>query len=359
MAQRIKTVFSLASWSFLVSILALGLGIFISPWLPLSIVPWLQVLSPLLVGLSVFYVIYLIVFLFQSRWIWAFACAVYFMLCGLVFSQNIQKEAKPHIDSPDQFTVMSYNLGAFRLNEKKVRQALELIQEIDPDIIAFQEFRNVEFGGKGEAIKYFSDELDLPYYHFLHLHSHIHGIAIFSRYPILRNDTLYLPKEEINSGMISTIETPQGRISLANLHMSSFQFNSVLRRADGRIDKAKIFFRQIRRVLNRQEQKFEKVFSVLEASPYPVILAGDFNAPSHSRLSNKYRNRLSDAFLTDGVGYGWTYPMKRHDGNWGMRLDYLYYSVGIDALRCERISRSVSDHFPLLGTFRLIEQPLP
>ncbi|MFK7925141.1 MAG: endonuclease/exonuclease/phosphatase family protein [Bacteroidia bacterium] len=359
MARRIKTVFSLTSWTFLLSILVLGLGIFLSPWLPLSFVPWLQVLSPLLVGLSVLYTIGLIISLFQARWFWAGLCALFLGLSCLVISQNIRSDQPALVETPEQLKVLSYNLGAFRLTSQKVGKVIKLIQELDPDIIAFQEFRNVQVGESKEAISYFSDQLDLPYYHFLHLHSHIHGIAVFSRYPILANDTLYLPEEEVNSGMMTTIQTPQGPINIANLHMSSFQFVTVMRSADGRLNKTKAFFRQIKRVLWRQEAKFDKVFAAIDASPYPVILAGDFNAPSHSRLSRMYRGRLSDAFLTKGVGGGWTFPMKRRGGNWGMRLDYLYYSPEVEALRCERFPRAISDHFPLLGTFRLKAEPSP
>lgn len=353
MARKIKGFFRFTGWVFLISVFALGLGIFLAPYLPLSIAPWLQVLSPSLAGLIFLYAIFLIFFLFRSRWIWAGISLGYVLISGLLISQNIQSDTKALPTDTDQFTVLTYNLGAFRLNERKVDQIVDFLKEQNPDIIAFQELRNIEIDTVGRTVNYFADKLGLPYSHFLNLPSHLHGIAIISRYPILETDTLYLPEDEINSGMIATIETPKGLISLANLHMSSYQFFSVIRRADGRLNKFKAFLKRIRDVLWLQEEKFEKIFAKLDASPHPVILVGDFNAPSHSRLSQMYRSRLSDAFLEVGVGKGWTYPLRRRKGSWGMRLDYLYYSEGVEALRAERIRRPISDHFPLQGTFRL------
>jgi len=353
MAKRIKGLLRFIVWSFLLFIAVLSIGIFLAPWLPLSILPWVQVLSPLLPSLSIIYGLALLTFLLRKEWKRAAVPAVFLLLAFLIFNQNIRPEAEEQAATP-QFKVLTYNLGAFEFNETKVKKVLRLVNEVEPDFIAFQEFRNVEFKDQGRAIQYFSEALDLPHYQFIHLPSHVHGVAVFSRYRIVSHDTLFLPTEEVNSGMITTIESPHGLMGLATLHMSSYQSGTTLRRKRTFLGRIKNLLKQIRKVLYLQEEKYDQIFAVLDDYPHPYILAGDFNAPSHSRMSRKFRSKLTDSFLEKGSGDGWTFPFRRgKNGSWGMRLDYLYHTTGIEVLECKRIPKVISDHFPLLGTFRL------
>ncbi|MEL6653929.1 MAG: endonuclease/exonuclease/phosphatase family protein, partial [Bacteroidota bacterium] len=344
-------------WLFLLFFAILSIGIFLAPWLPLSILPWVQVLSPLLPSLSVLYGLILLVFLFRKRWVHASVPALFLLLSFLIYRQNIGPG--PRADSAEaEFQVMTYNLGAFYFNKQKAHEVLKLVNESKPDIIAFQEFRNVEFDGEGRAIQYFSEALNLPHYRFVHLPSHVHGVAIFSRFPIVSLDTLYQPKDELNVGIFATLDSPYGRFGIGSLHMSSFQIGTTLRRKRSFGGKMLNLLRQIRRVLYLQDEKYQKIFAKIGDYPYPYVLAGDFNAPSHSRLSRKFRSHLSDSFWEVGQGEGWTFPFRRYrDDQWGMRLDYLYHNEGIEAISCERIARAISDHYPLRGTFRLVLEP--
>ncbi|MEL7532634.1 MAG: endonuclease/exonuclease/phosphatase family protein [Bacteroidota bacterium] len=357
MGKRIRGLFRFIAWSFLLFIAVLSLGIFLAPWLPLSILPWVQVLSPLLPSLSVIYALTLLAFLLRKEWIRALVPAFFLLFSYLIFQQNVRPPSVPQSgDSP--YKVLTYNLGAFEFNKRKVAKVLDLVNEIEPDLIAFQEFRNVEFEDEGRAIHYFSEALNLPHYQFIHLPSHVHGVAVFSRYPIVKLDTLFLPTEEVNSGMITTIDGPDGLFGLGTLHMSSYQIGTTLRRKRTFLGRLKNLTKQIKKVLYLQEEKYDQIFAVLDSYPHPYILAGDFNAPSHSRMSRRFRAKLADAYLEKGSGDGWTFPFRRgKNGSWGMRLDYMYHSPKFEVLECKRVAKVISDHFPLLGTFRLKGQP--
>ncbi len=94
------------------------------------------------------------------------------------------------------------------------------------------------------------------------------------------------------------------------------------------------------------------------ASPYPVILAGDFNVPPLNRTYYILKRGLRDCFLeTSFLRYGTTYPLRAaadaEDASSfspGVRIDYIFCSPSLTPLTSEVISTAASDHYPLRCT---------
>ena len=60
-----------------------------------------------------------------------------------------------------------------------------------------------------------------------------------------------------------------------------------------------------------------------QQSPYPVIVAGDFNDTPVSYAYRKIRKGLNDSFVNSGYGAGFTYK-----GNYPPnRIDYILYDT--------------------------------
>jgi endonuclease/exonuclease/phosphatase (EEP) superfamily protein YafD len=99
--------------------------------------------------------------------------------------------------------------------------------------------------------------------------------------------------------------------------------------------------------IKRAEQA-KKVTHHRKSSPYPVIVCGDFNDTPVSFAYHKMSTGLKDAFLQKGKGRGNTYL-----GRFSLRIDYILYSNGIEALEFDKIEAELSDHYPILSNFRI------
>ena len=76
----------------------------------------------------------LLVFLLRKEWKRAAVPALFLLFSYLIFQQNVRGEGVPRSGEP-QYKVLTYNLGAFEFNKKKVARVLDLVNEIEPDFI--------------------------------------------------------------------------------------------------------------------------------------------------------------------------------------------------------------------------------
>ena len=90
----------------------------------------------------------------------------------------------------------------------------------------------------------------------------------------------------------------------------------------------------------------------MESSPYPVIVAGDFNDTPVSYTYRVMRRGLNDAFVEAGYGAGFTYSGKYPPN----RIDYILYSDGIDCIDFDIVKVRYSDHYPVIAYFRRAER---
>jgi len=83
----------------------------------------------------------------------------------------------------------------------------------------------------------------------------------------------------------------------------------------------------------------------------PVLLMGDFNTVSRSRVSRFLQRRFTDAFAAVGNGRAATYHARLR----GVRVDYIY-AAGLTAMTSRVVSTqwaaTGSDHLPLIAVLR-------
>lgn len=84
------------------------------------------------------------------------------------------------------------------------------------------------------------------------------------------------------------------------------------------------------------------------ASPYPVILAGDFNDTPSSYTYREMKGALTDGFRRCGNGYGGTF---RYLGGL-LRIDYVFYDDTFECVRYYMPSEVVSDHKVVIAELR-------
>ena len=98
------------------------------------------------------------------------------------------------------------------------------------------------------------------------------------------------------------------------------------------------------------EKEVADVRKAIDESPYPTIVAGDFNAVPNSYEYYQISKGLTDAFVAVGRGSATSF----HDYKFPIRIDYIFSSKEIKPVSY-RVDRSVklSDHFPVIAEFNI------
>src|SRR5690606_3320508 len=89
----------------------------------------------------------------------------------------------------------------------------------------------------------------------------------------------------------------------------------------------------------------------IQNSPYPVILAGDFNDVPYSYTYFTLRSILRNAFEEAGRGFGFTYNQVL----FFLRIDNIFFGEGLEA-KVFKTHREVdySDHYPISAVLKRV-----
>jgi len=338
--------------SFYTPVLVISLLGLVAPYISTSIFPWIQLIPTLIPFLAIMQFFAIIYFARKFR-----SLLILSVLALIGSLWVIGKDIKLGNSEPTEYShaetlkVLSYNVGTFDFKAENIDTSSELLKSLKPDVITLQEFRNHKLADGSDAIDYMSKALGMPYRRFVHLPVHIHGAVIYSRYPILEVDTLFMPRKEINSGILASIETPFGKVGVGNVHLSSFQIAQTYDETEGFFDKLMAIFQRAKKVIKLQNDKVDQILKKTEAYPNPLILTGDMNATAHTRVNYLLSEKMSDTFRAAGTGIGWSYPLFKKI--FGLRIDHQYASSEFKIIKHEVIRDGVSDHYPVVATYRI------
>jgi endonuclease/exonuclease/phosphatase family metal-dependent hydrolase len=258
---------------------------------------------------------------------------------------------------------MSYNLGLFNYDEnskgaKTENLVMSLIRSVQPQVVCFQElyFRGDISLKDREIIK----ELGGNYYSHLKLvgsgrRGH-YGIATYSKYPIVARGEIIHPGSSSMS-IYTDIVIKNDTFRLFNNHLQSFRLRRMerslieeLSSADDNqaVNEIRSLSRSLRRGFIQRAKQAENLKSHINNSPYPVIVAGDFNDTPASYAYWTIRKGLNDSFVRSGHGAGFTYR-----GNYPPnRIDYILYDNTLVSKYFEIPKVKYSDHYPIVAWFR-------
>ena len=94
----------------------------------------------------------------------------------------------------------------------------------------------------------------------------------------------------------------------------------------------------------------------MDASPYPVILAGDLNDVPNSYAYTKVKGDMKDAFLEKGVGLGETFTSATSSILRilpTLRIDYIFADNIFETTQFMRGGKKISDHLFLISDFNI------
>ncbi|MCC5916669.1 MAG: endonuclease/exonuclease/phosphatase family protein [Cryomorphaceae bacterium] len=347
--STIKLLSLLVMVALLISLLAM--------WIPPHVVPFLGVFSLALPIFLLLNLLFLIYFAFRKKTYAWWLLAVTLLAMPSFHNWVSFGNKGVTISGEDHFTVMTYNVRMFNVYEwidaPDVPQSqLNLILQHNPDILGIQEYYK------------YSQTPNISYpYSFVHLNNQkqTFGQAIYSRFPIVDKGVVNFDQTEgfNNSFIYADIKVRGNIIRVINVHLASFYFDVKdfyrLREADNSDDfqlKVKNLSNQLFKGFRRRSKQLETLAEFIEVSPHSVILMGDMNDAPASYTHKKLRKTLEDSFVEIGSGTGRTYVEQLMP----LRIDWVLYDakflkptnfivVGKD--------KPLSDHFPVLVTFRL------
>jgi endonuclease/exonuclease/phosphatase family metal-dependent hydrolase len=183
-----------------------------------------------------------------------------------------------------------------------------------------------------------------------------YGIGTFTRYPIIRKGQISYPGSSSFS-IFTDVLIGNDTFRIYNNHLQSFRLKEMERSFLNEITTSndKETFNEVMNI----SQDLKTAFSLrarqantlknnINKSPYPVIVAGDFNDTPVSYTYHKIRQGLNDSFVNSGYGAGFTYR-----GNYPPnRIDYILYDNALINSYFEILRVKYSDHYPIIAYFR-------
>lgn len=311
-------------------IIVLLLGTLLNDYIPPRVFPWVNMLSlsfPVLMILNILLCIFWLV-LWKKR--------VFLFLLLSSFLINPTRRWLNYSDTAHEkanLKIVSVNIkGGTLFGYQKV---YDYLNTTDADIILAQEYAS-EFKVPGYEHRTYAYEI----------------VALNSKIKILEQGKIATVGN--GNSFFADVEVNGKKIRLINVYLSPFSFDKGKVKPSEDLDKNKLKLRYVVRKLvptfkNHQDEVADIQRAVSE-SPYPVILAGDFNAVPNSYEYYQIAKKLKDVFVETGSGSSTSF----HDYKFPIRIDYVFCSPELKPISY-KVDRSakVSDHFPVITEFKI------
>lgn len=372
-AKKGKSKISLAT-KLMVVINLFFIGLLVSSYLALYISPekfWPLAFAglayPIILLFNLFFVLFWLVFLKKY-----FILSLITILLGYNQARSyIKFSGSDHtLSFENSIKVMSYNVRLFDLynwhnkSGKTTRvEIFNLIHSESPDILCLQDYysgagKQADFAdsiSKQSGYKYRSVELFNKKAKVLS-----YGLAIFSKYPIIGTQKLEFPNSKVNFCQSCDVIIGKDTVRIMNLHFESVKFGkedynfvneiTAVPAPNEKLKKgSRAILSKMKHAFIKRAVQSETVAEFIRNSPYPVILAGDFNDTPVSYSYREIANELDDTFVDEGKGLGQTHaqvlPM--------LRIDYIFHSKALQTIEHKTIDKDYSDHFPVVARFIL------
>ncbi|HEX7870506.1 MAG TPA: endonuclease/exonuclease/phosphatase family protein [Chryseobacterium sp.] len=309
-------------------------GVLLNAYIPPKIFAWFNLLS---LGFPILVIGYILLTFF---WIFSWKKRAFvFMFLGLFFLNPVKRwvNYSPESKETANLKVLTFNIKGGISGKDQLK---EYIENQDADVVFIQEnaYQNFE-------LKTLSGENKLPV------------IALYSKHKIISQKNLF---ENLSDGDITAqcaqidLEIKGKIYRVFNVHLESFGFlkSMVKLNGNGEEDEQKVkdVVKKLIPTFKSHQEQVKILRGAIDNSPYPVIVAGDFNSVPNSYEYYETSKGLKDAFYEVGRGSGTSF----HDYKYPLRIDYIFTSESIQPVTYE-VDHSVhlSDHFPVIATFKI------
>lgn len=241
-------------------------------------------------------------------------------------------------------TVLTWNTG--RMGEFKKPEKNEVIQYLmsqDADVICLQEvdvYKDAQFLTLPEVRQTLSKKYPYSYIDFsVYNKRHQYGTMVWAKYPLINKQSIHY---ETQGNLSNRCDMVVGKdtLRIINNHLESYKLESEDLKDVDRIEA------KWKRAIPLRNAQARVVRREIEASPYPVIVVGDFNSVALSFAYWHISAGLHDAWNeTHFWEWGATYEYK----GIGLRIDYILCSDPLKPVACEVKETTGSDHKPVVA----------
>ena len=312
-----------------VIVLLLG-ATMLNAYIPPKVFPFLNLLSLAFPFLMIANLLLCFFWIFSWR-----KRAFVFLLISTLFLTPVRRwinYSEPKSEKAD-FKVLTFNN---KYNDYGLEEVKNYIKSFNADVIFLQESG---YSGLGN-----SDFEEMKY------SLHNRRISFFSKYQIVEQDTI--PLIDKGKSVYADVIIKGKRIRFVNVYLEPFQLHKSMVKPTDDLEengtKAKSLVRRFMPVFKKHEEQVQILKNFIEKSPYPVILAGDFNSVPNSYEYYTISGVLKDCFLESGTGLATSF----HDYKIPIRIDYVFSSENLKSTyyQVDR-SQKLSDHYPVLVKF--------
>lgn len=247
-----------------------------------------------------------------------------------------------------ELTVATLNVHAFseyKPRSVSVEAIASLMRRNEVDVVCFQEFRPSKEEPLDSIVHRFSG--------FLPYHAVEGSVAVFSRYPILDRE-YHLFADSGNSCLRADVAFRQRTVRVICVHLQTTGIAGMRRRYlkdYGENMPAGVLFDLLEENGRIRARQARAVREIIDRSPMPLVLAGDFNDLPSSYTYRTLSEGLNDGFRKAGSGYGGTYRYMKGL----LRIDYIFYNDFFEGSGYRVLDDRVSDHKAVIAGLRLRE----
>jgi endonuclease/exonuclease/phosphatase family metal-dependent hydrolase len=257
----------------------------------------------------------------------------------------------------ESFSVMTFNVRSFDIyaqndNPRPAEEIISFLRKVKPDILCLQEIYTSPHTVPEKKIL---SALNYPY-HFLSYSTSRpngvrYGMALFSRYPLKGKKVIHFNGTP-NQTQYCDVIIGDDTLRLFNNHLQSTRLGGQEFRLYDLNDESEAI-RSVKNISVRLKSAYPlrarqvKILrDSIAASPYPVIVCGDFNDTPVSYTYHHLSAGLKDAFVESGRGFGKTY----HGKVPSFRIDYILHDKNYTSSEYRTFHNTLSDHFAVMCT---------
>lgn len=321
-------LFRLLLTFFHFGILVLLLGTILNAYVPPRVFPWLNLLSlsfPVLMILNVLFCLIWII-LWKKRAVFFLAFSLFLIVpTSRWINYREKKSIKPNLK------LITFNIKGGRI--AGTGKVFNYLKNSGADVILLQ-----EYGSQYQVSGY---DFGVGNYEI---------VALNSKTKILEQGKIATSGN--GNSFYADIEINGKRIRFINLYLSPFSFEKQKVKPSEDLEqnenKLRYVLGKLVPTFKNHQAEVQDLQNAVSASPYPVILAGDFNAVPNSYEYYHLLKNLKDVFVEVGRGSATSF----HDYKFPIRIDHVFCSQSIQtvAYRVDR-SAKLSDHFPVITEF--------
>ena len=309
-------------------IIVLLFGTIMNAYIPPSVFGMLNLLS---LGFPILIIINILLLIFWTA-SWKKRAAV-FLILSLFFIIPTRRwiNYTPTKKETPNLKIISLNGKSGKFGDENI---YNFLNDQKADVVLTQEYKSAE---NLKGFEYF--ERNFPV------------VKIQSRFPIVESGIV---ETDAKNGrcIYADIKINGKIIRFVNVYMEPFYLDKSMVKPTKDMnvneEKAKNIIHKLVPTFRKHQSQIAPIKGFLDNSPYPIILAGDFNAVPNSYEYYTLSENLEDTFLKVGKGSGTSF----HDFKFPIKIDHIFASKSITPISY-KVDRSVkiSDHFPVIAEF--------